>query len=178
MSLLSYSVIPDAPQQKIYFSLTFDRVPDFATYDSVGRQADGFWIDILNSPAPSNILNGFGGEDIRIMSSWFPFWGGTSSDFSGYFATATPRNSGTQFIEKFPFQETGATVSFTTTFSQLHETDGVFEAILLTVQYGASQVPGTHISPVPEPSTTFLFGVCALALATWRSRSRRNENEV
>jgi hypothetical protein len=157
-ALLSYSEIPDVANQTVSFSLTFNRVPDFNTYDNYGRQADEFVIDILNNPGPVNELPSYYVGDIRIVSGWQQFWSGSPTNFTGYFATATPQRTGTQFIEKLPFQQTGATVSFVTTFSQLDETDGIFEAYLQTAVYGSEGLgSGQHLYPTPEPSATLLL---------------------
>ncbi len=174
--LKSYSVNPNSDSQTVNFSLTFDVVPDFNTYDAFGRQSDGFWIDILNNPVRfKNVINGFGGEDIRIVSGYLgTFVGYTSSEFNGFFATTTPRFELSQFIEKIPYQLTGTTVAFTTTFAQLGENDGVFEAVLVTINYGSSgisnHISGTNISPVPIPAAAWLFGSGLIGLAGFARR--------
>jgi hypothetical protein len=166
MSLTAFSVVSDSVNQVVNFTLTFNRMPDFNTYDGQGRQADGFWIDILNNPGPQPQLNGFGGEDLRILSTTAPT-GGTPVD--GFFSLTTPRDQGTQVTGTFPYQLNGSTVTFSTTFTQLHETDGYFEAILLTDRYGAAQIPGTHIAgPVPEPRTWLMLALGLVGFATRR----------
>ena len=174
MSLESFSVVSNNTDQVVDFTLTFDRVPDFNTYDPQGRQADGFWIDILNHPGPQPQLNGFGGEDLRILSTTAPTGG---VPINGFFSLTTPRNQGTQVTEVFPYLLSGSTVSFSLTYTQLKETDGFFEAILLTDRYGASGVMGTHISgpgTVPEPSTLSFLTFALVAGGLVRAGRRQS----
>jgi hypothetical protein len=83
----------------VTWTLTFDRVPDFYTFDAVNRQADTFTIDVMTNatsavPAPGP----YGDEPRRVFSDWR-----TRPGVDGKFDITTSRNTGSVVLDTIDF---------------------------------------------------------------------------
>ena len=172
LELLSSKVTANTLAQTITFALTFDRAPDLQTYNAYTNAADEFAIDILNQPQDHPVLTGAGGEDVRLLSSQYRvddslINSGRIATPLGDAAITTPQYSGSLLLDLVPFNEVGSTVTVTTSFAQLHETDGMFEATLETYRYGAWSGITSEIGTVfPDPHPAGSGLVAALSRAS------------
>jgi len=191
IELLSSQVTADPLARTITFALTFDRAPDLQSYNAFTNAADEFAIDILNDPLDHPLLTGAGGENLRLLSSQYRVddssinYGRVATPI-GYSAITTPRFSGSLLLDLVPFNQVGSTVTITAPYSQLRETDGLFEATFESYRYGAWSGSTTEIGTVfadpprmglqsvaaPEPASLALLGVGGVALLMRRKKTR------
>ncbi len=182
----SESAVFDPLSNRIDFTITFDRSPDFYTVDSFGRQADAFqyWIFYDNNPfqPPANpFLDALirGGEifvagDLRIRDSRPP-------------AVGDPYYGGWGEIRAtVPFVLSGTTISFSADLVDIGDSDGQFAYRLETYEFGATRdtvfggTAGPYdtdtLKPIPEPVSVAIWGGLSLVgpIAGWRrERARR-----
>ncbi|MDB6167631.1 MAG: hypothetical protein JWM88_495 [Verrucomicrobia bacterium] len=146
--------------QTMQFQLQFNHAPNFNTYDAYHRQAETFTIDIWNNLAPT--ASPHGSENLRIFGTSDPYGVG----LSGYFSTTTSRASGSSVLDVFPYATNGSgLVTFTLTFAQLHETDGLFLGMVDVYQYGNWSGVTIPLSVPDAGSTLALLGCAAGAMA-------------
>jgi hypothetical protein len=192
LELMDAHVTADTNAETVTFSLTFDRVPVLQTYDGNMNAADEFAIDILRTPVTTPSLYGFGGEDLRLLSSTYRDLtvsanAGRTPTPLGMSALTTPRFSGSELLSLLPFQLQDTTVTIVAPFSALGETDGLFEAVIRTYRWGAVAGPlheigtvhgetvfGGAASAVPEPASVGVLGLAAVGLLLRRKREIRN----
>jgi hypothetical protein len=194
VDLVGSNVTVDQGAQTITFALRFSRPPNLHTYNAYVNAADEFAIDILNEPLSYPTLYGSGGEDVRILSSQYrdptvtDNYGRLPTP-EGWAAITTPRFEGSYLLDLVPEGQIGQKITITTSFAQLHETDGVFEAVLETYRYGAwggmtyeigtvfadpvltsTPMTTTAVAAAPEPASLAVLGAGGVALLVRRRR--------
>lgn len=167
----SHAVHIDAARREVAFKLTFSHKPDFETLDEFSRPEDSFQYEINPAFSGSLEIDGVGdiqtvvrGDEIHIARAIRirTALGEVDSD---------PAAGGWgQVRGVVPFKLEGRTLSFTASFDQLKEDDGVFAYRLFSTEFGATTSFLEAVS-IPLPPAVGM-GAVGLACAAVAARRR------
>jgi hypothetical protein len=161
--VVSQYITPDFLNQRFDFKITFDQVPDFYTFDSVGRQADSFqYMFDADCKSPFNRSSDTDicvrGEEIHSLG-YIPVRNKSLSNEPGCGGWGG-------IVDMVPFVLDGKTLTFSAGFA-LIAPNGQSSYLLETYEYGTNSGKSYSIwgtTPIPEPATLLLLGFGALAL--------------
>ena len=171
--IVSHDAVVDAVARQTTFHVTFNQAPDFFTADEFGRPANGFQFFYDAQPTDDEI--DFAGEDVVIIR-------GVEIRVDDNIPI---RDSLNPSGEEFPnaegwgptrgaadYQLDGTTLSFTTSWDTLNESDGVFGYRLFALEQGGLTSEVTFLSRilVPLPPPVILGGVGLLLSACTSTR--------
>jgi hypothetical protein len=166
--IVSHDAVADAVNRQTTFHVTFNQSPDFFTADPFGHPTNGF--QFFYDAQPSDDEIDFAGEDVVIIRG-----------VEIRVADDIPiRDSLNPSGEDFPnaegwgamrgaadFELDGATLTFTTSWETLNESDGVFGYRLFALEQGELTSEVTFLSRiiVPLPAPMLLGGLGLLITA-------------
>jgi hypothetical protein len=187
---VSYETSIDLSAGLAHFSIRFDRAPDLATGDQFFRPADTFqfWTDTASDDPIGSIyagIEGYGplGTQAVLTAANVPSTGSLTYIWPQLLSYTGPRDpGGWGSIESEGAYTLGPdnSVSFDVPLSLLHASDGVFNYVFRTYQYGGgglidyAGISGQEyfVSCVPEPSEILLLG-SGLAVLAFMARRRQ-----
>ena len=172
--IVAHDAVADHASRRTTFSFTFTEPPDFWTTDAGGHPANAFQVFYDAEPTGDEV--GFAGDDVVIIRG-----------AEIRFANSIPvRESLNETGEEFPnaegwgamrgsagYELDGATISFTTSWELLRETDGEFGYRLFALEQAELTHEVTFFSRILVPlPPAVLFGIAGL-LAAFRATKKR-----
>jgi hypothetical protein len=179
IEIVAHDAVVDHANRRTTFSLTFTQPPDFWTTDENGQPANAFQCFYDAEPADDEI--GFAGEDVVIIR-------GAEIRFANDIPV---RESLNESGEEFPnaegwgpmrgsvaYELDGATISFTTGWDLLRETDDDFAYRLFALEQAELTHEVTFFSrvlvPLPAPLLSGLAGLVMVFLRPKKNSPRRH----
>jgi PEP-CTERM putative exosortase interaction domain len=169
--IVSESAVFDPATQDVFFTLVFNRMPDFFIVDGVGRQADSFqyFVGSTGLPYPASFVSIIRGEEIHLWNAI------AVRDPLG---EGGPGSGGWGPIRGLlSYQLEGSVMRFVAPLPVVHPGDGRFEYTLESYHYGALGFPiyRSTTTVVPEPKSLALLstGLVAVACTVRRRRIAR-----
>ncbi len=172
--LVSQSLQVDRAAKNATFRLTFNQAPDFALAPGDG-QANAFQYEIDSDWSGGGSSADIGFADIDSVIRGSEIWEGAGLPIRQRDGAGGPNAGGWGPVrDAVPFQSSGNTVSFVTSFKDLGDTDGTFRYRVFTTDHGAvtSHASGTTI-PLPSAFLSGLTVLGGMGLARRFKRRRR-----
>jgi len=169
--VVSQGITQDFLNQRFDFTITFDQVPDFYTFDSVGRQTDSFqYMFDADCKMPFNHSSDIDicvrGEEIHSLG-YIPIRNKSLPNEPGCGGWGG-------MVGMVPFVLDGKTLTFNVGFA-LIAPNGQSTYLLETYEHGINSGKNYSIwgvTPIPEPATLLLLG---LGAAIFRKNSLRSQ---
>ena len=166
LSILSQQVDVDRADQEIVFTVDFNHAPDFNTVDSLGRRADSFQYEIV--PNSSTPIDQLPFSSVGAVIRGDEIGSGKVVPIRNGFANGSdpnPASGGWGTVRgSVPFTLQGSTLTFTTGFTIIGTTNGVFSYRVFTTNFGSTVTTMESISvPLPTalPATLATIGAFA-----------------
>lgn len=174
LTILAQDVLVDVLDQRVRFTLILNHAPDLATVDAFGRHAESFQYEI--NPTCTDNIDACPLEDIRAVMRGDEAGAGKLLPIREGFGKGSdpdPASGGWGPVKAgVPFTQQGGRVTFTTDFTVLDTTDGVFAYRVFTTEFGSTDslidgVARPELIPLPAALPVGIVMLGAFAGGAW-----------